>query len=170
MFRNLRFMAGRNGMDALGRLTWIACIALFVATAISHNFIVYLCAAALLLCSVFRMFSRNLDRRYLENQRFLKILDHTRYFFRDFGWKSRSFFTETGRKIRYGTNRRQQAKKERAKEREVKKAQREQLRQEKKIYRYFSCPQCGQSVRIPRGHGKVEITCPKCSAVFQKRT
>ena len=31
------------------------------------------------------------------------------------------------------------------------------------------CPQCGQKIRIPRGCGKVEIHCPKCSASFIKK-
>ena len=26
-------------------------------------------------------------------------------------------------------------------------------------YRFFKCPMCKQEVRVPRGHGKIEITC-----------
>ncbi len=36
--------------------------------------------------------------------------------------------------------------------------------------RYFSCPKCRQVVRIPRGKGKVAITCPKCRERFIKKT
>lgn len=36
--------------------------------------------------------------------------------------------------------------------------------------RYFSCPKCRQVVRIPRGKGKVAITCPKCREKFIKKT
>lgn len=39
---------------------------------------------------------------------------------------------------------------------------------ERKIYRFYSCPSCSQKVRIPRGKGKVRITCPKCGAEFSK--
>ena len=28
--------------------------------------------------------------------------------------------------------------------------------------RYFDCPKCRQTVRVPRGKGKIAITCPKC--------
>ena len=28
-------------------------------------------------------------------------------------------------------------------------------------HRYFSCPKCKQSVRVPKGKGKIAITCPK---------
>lgn len=36
--------------------------------------------------------------------------------------------------------------------------------------RYFSCPQCGQTVRVPRGRGKINIHCPKCGNQFIKKT
>lgn len=37
-------------------------------------------------------------------------------------------------------------------------------------HRYFTCPRCRQSVRVPRGKGKIMITCPKCQEKFQKKT
>jgi len=37
-------------------------------------------------------------------------------------------------------------------------------------YRFFKCPDCKQQVRVPRGHGKIEITCPKCRGNFIRRT
>lgn len=37
-------------------------------------------------------------------------------------------------------------------------------------YRIFKCPGCGQKLRVPRGHGAVEVSCRKCSTVFRKRT
>ena len=37
-------------------------------------------------------------------------------------------------------------------------------------HRYFSCPKCRQTVRVPRHKGKVAITCPKCSERFIKKT
>lgn len=43
------------------------------------------------------------------------------------------------------------------------------LRQ-RKDYRIYSCPSCRQKVRIPKGKGKVEITCPKCAAKFSRRS
>ena len=39
-----------------------------------------------------------------------------------------------------------------------------------KQYRYFHCPGCRQTVRVPRGKGKINIRCPKCSCQFIKRT
>lgn len=36
--------------------------------------------------------------------------------------------------------------------------------------RYFKCPKCSQLVRVPRGKGKISITCPKCREKFIKKT
>ena len=36
--------------------------------------------------------------------------------------------------------------------------------------RYFTCPRCRQTVRVPRHKGKIAITCPKCKERFQRRT
>lgn len=39
-----------------------------------------------------------------------------------------------------------------------------------KEHRYFRCPQCRQTVRVPRGRGKINIRCPKCNRQFIKKT
>lgn len=33
-------------------------------------------------------------------------------------------------------------------------------------YRYFKCPQCKQSLRAPRGKGKISVTCAGCGHKF----
>lgn len=38
---------------------------------------------------------------------------------------------------------------------------------EARAYKHLSCPSCGQRVRIPRGKGKVRVTCPSCHARFE---
>ena len=37
-------------------------------------------------------------------------------------------------------------------------------------HKYFSCPKCRQSVRVPRGKGKIAITCPKCREKFFRKS
>ena len=37
-------------------------------------------------------------------------------------------------------------------------------------HRYYDCPRCRQQVRVPRGKGKISITCPKCREKFIKKT
>lgn len=39
-----------------------------------------------------------------------------------------------------------------------------------RTHKIFSCPDCGQKIRIPRHKGKVEITCPKCKVKFVEKT
>lgn len=37
-------------------------------------------------------------------------------------------------------------------------------------HRYYDCPRCRQQVRVPRGKGKISITCPKCKEKFIRKT
>jgi hypothetical protein len=39
-----------------------------------------------------------------------------------------------------------------------------------KTHRYFSCPNCKQSLRLPKGKGKIIIICPKCKTEFKGKT
>ena len=36
--------------------------------------------------------------------------------------------------------------------------------------RYFDCPKCRQLVRVPRGKGKIAITCPRCKEKIIRKT
>jgi len=39
-----------------------------------------------------------------------------------------------------------------------------------KEHRHYDCPKCRQPVRVPRGKGKIAITCPKCKEKFIRKT
>lgn len=39
-----------------------------------------------------------------------------------------------------------------------------------RYYHYYRCPRCRQQLRVPRGRGRIEITCPKCRAQFVKKS
>ena len=43
------------------------------------------------------------------------------------------------------------------------------LRQSKQ-YRFFKCPSCRATVRVPRGKGKIQIRCPHCGNTFLKKS
>jgi len=40
---------------------------------------------------------------------------------------------------------------------------------ERKTHKYFKC-KCGTRLRVPKGKGKIEITCPNCKTKMIKRT
>ena len=39
-----------------------------------------------------------------------------------------------------------------------------------KSYKFYTCPSCKQKIRVPRGHGNISITCPKCRTTFMGRS
>ena len=77
-----------------------------------------------------RIFSRNIQQRYAENQKFLQMTSKFRFRFN--------------------------------KEKD--------LMKQRKTHHIYSCPGCGQKIRIPKGKGKIEIECPKCHTKFVKRS
>ncbi len=122
-----RFMAGRNGVDTLGKVSLYTSLILILLSGLLFKFpaaaaIVDFAGIALLIYSYFRMFSRNISKRYEENRRFQKRFQ---------------IFSKAA---------------------------------SDRTHRYYKCPSCGQTIRVPKGKGKIEIKCPKCGSAFVKRT
>ena len=127
-------MIGRYGMDQLGQfMVWavlvLIVINLFVRASLPSTILDTLELVGLI-TMYFRMFSKNVGKRYQENQVFLRM---------------RFYVTEYWRKVKFSFT-------------------------QGRTYRIVKCPNCGQKIRIPRGHGKVSIHCPKCKPDFIKKT
>lgn len=41
---------------------------------------------------------------------------------------------------------------------------------ERKQFKYFTCPNCHQQLRAPRGRGKILVTCQRCHKQFNQKT
>ena len=125
-----RFMQGRNGVDQFSQFLNIVVLVLFGLSIFIRWKVIYWSAWALLVYMYFRIFSRNIPKRSMENQKFCNM--------------------------RYDAS--------------IKWNKQKQQWQQRKIYRFYRCPMCSQKVRVPKGRGKIAITCPKCRAEFVKRS
>ena len=43
-------------------------------------------------------------------------------------------------------------------------------KKQSKDYVFFRCPGCHAMLRVPRGKGKIRVTCRKCGNAFEKKT
>lgn len=41
---------------------------------------------------------------------------------------------------------------------------------QRKQYKFFTCPGCKNKLRVPRGKGRIQITCPRCGQRFGGKT
>lgn len=71
--RMARFMYGRYGMDQLSRMINYVSFALLIITLFTNSTLIYLLALVGIIYSYYRVFSRNISRRYSENQVYLKL-------------------------------------------------------------------------------------------------
>jgi ribosomal protein S27E len=53
--------------------------------------------------------------------------------------------------------------------RQLQRSRRERRKQSGE-YRFFTCPDCRNKLRVPRGKGKLQITCPRCGQRFSGKT
>lgn len=121
-------MYGRYGLDKLNVFLMTAAVALcLVGFLVSRFFgavgaligtLTSLISYGLLFWYLFRVFSRNIEKRSLENRRYLTL----------------------------------------------------KARLTDRSNRYYRCPNCRQTVRVPRGRGKICIKCPKCGEKFVRKS
>lgn len=42
--------------------------------------------------------------------------------------------------------------------------------EQRRQYKIFKCPSCGVKLRVPRGKGKIKVTCRQCGASFEEKS
>ena len=128
--RMQRFMAGRYGNDQLNQFIFIVAIISMVLEIITRQSLFYTLTLVLLILAYVRVFSRNINKRYEENMKFMQKKD--------------AILNKFRKQKYYAAQRRN--------------------------FHIYTCPQCKQKIRIPKGKGKISITCPKCRTSFIKKS
>ncbi|MBQ3405358.1 MAG: hypothetical protein IJG63_08100 [Oscillospiraceae bacterium] len=41
---------------------------------------------------------------------------------------------------------------------------------QRRDYRFFKCPGCKNTLRVPKNRGRIQITCPKCGERFERKS
>lgn len=125
-----RFMMGRYGTDEFSKFLLGSSVALMVLNLFLRLGLLNTVVMVLLVYVYFRMFSKNIQKRYEENRRYLQL-------------KGKVFG-------RFEKEKR--------------------MAEDRKVNHIYKCPTCKQKIRVPRGKGKICITCPKCRTEFTKKS
>ena len=157
-----RFMVGRYGSDQLSRFLMFLSVVMLRLNMIfrSRTPIFYFLVWALIIYSYFRMFSKNIEKRYNENTRYLQLKEKVMNWFRNRRSSGKYYNSSASNRDSYQNY--NQAYHNAQSGSHTMRSDRE--------HRIFRCPSCDQRVRVPRGRGKIEITCPRCGQTFVKRS
>jgi len=150
------FQQQRRGIDELSRTMLIAALVLSIIGMIVSKsvgwirIVLSLLSGALLVLIVIRMTSKNFSKRYQENMKYLTYETAVKdWFRRTFRAKSANGAYKAPRVKRAGKN---------------------PTWAELKQFKYLICPQCAQRLRVPRGKGRIRVTCTHCGNVFETRS
>ena len=149
-----QFMSRRNGPDQLARDVFILAVVLIVLSLPFGSFFLTLGLVAIIY-AYFRMFSSNRDARGRENSAYLQKrhalavklhLSNVKNPFAGMGAAGQQAAAEAARR-----------------------SQKVAAKAADKDHKYLKCPKCKQEIRVPKGAGKIRITCPKCQEKFEKK-
>lgn len=136
------FMSRRNGPDQLSRDALILALVVIIISLFfsgTVRTVLFTLGVVVMLYSYFRLFSSKVADRSRENEAYLQKR------------------TEVLGKISGPFKKASQAGATAAKH------------AKDKDHRYFACPKCHQQVRVPKGAGKIRVTCPKCGEKFERK-
>ena len=140
------FMSGRYGVDELGRVLAGGSLALMILSVLFSKYsglrsLLYTLSLIGFGYTIYRIVSTDFSKRREENQKAMRWLS-------DFGQKTNL--------TKYWERFQRWFQRER------------RIFSQRKDYHFYSCPNCHQTIRMPRGKGRVEITCPRCHEKFTK--
>ena len=150
------FQQQNRGLDELNRAMLIAALVLsiigmFLSSVGGWIRIVFTgLGAVLLVLMVVRMTSKNTAKRYQENLKYLTAETAVKDWFR------RTFHKKGAAGQTYA--------------RRGKRARKNPTFSEMRQYKYLICPQCARRLRVPRGKGRIRVTCTNCGNVFETRS
>ena len=148
------FMKGRNGADELTIVMGFAGIIIAMIGSMARIQWLSWIAIAVIVIGVLRGLSKNIDARRKENEAFVA------------GSAKVPGLGKFVASLGGGTAAASTSKEdfERAK-RTAKK-----MWKGRKTTAYLKCPNCGQMLSVPKGKGKIRVTCPKCHAKMETRS
>lgn len=138
-------MMGRYGFDAFSQGLLVASIIVVVINFLLHSSILSVMALFLMLLAIVRMFSRDHASRAKENHVYESLMVKPR------AWWARM-------------NAQADDRRRRAQQRDATKKAPAGAGVARE-YEFFICEQCGQRLTVPKGKGRLKVTCPTCGNV-----
>ncbi len=148
------FMKGRNGADELTIVMGFAGIVIAMIGSMTRIQWLSWIAIAVIVIGVLRGLSKNTDARRKENKAFVAATANVPGLGK--------FVASLGGGAAAASTSKEDF--ERAK-RTAKK-----MWKGRKTTAYLKCPNCGQMLSVPKGKGKIRVTCPKCHAKMETRS
>ena len=154
------FMKGRYGVDDLSLAIGTVGVALALVGTIFSLREVSLVALVILVLDLARAFSKNFDARRREN-------DAYRSFVRKIPMVGERLAGGGPSGAASGRASARSAQKEDLK-RQARTAKK--MWKERKTKAFLKCPKCGTMLSVPKGKGRLIVTCPKCHAKMETRS
>jgi len=123
-------MTGRYGPDQLGITMTVTSLVIYFLYGLLAFTPLMIVSYVILILAVFRIMSRNIQRRRAENDRFIR-----------YWWPVKTKISRVKTEL-----------------------------SQRKTHKFFKCPSCRNNLRVPKGKGTLQITCPKCGERFIKKT
>ncbi|WP_242877050.1 hypothetical protein [Alkaliphilus peptidifermentans] len=125
-----KFMVGRYGADQLSIFLLIVSMIITLISRITGSSILMTISYIPLILTGYRMLSKDLKKRSMENYKFAIFVSPIYSKFKKVQYRIKDF----------------------------------------KTHKYYRCAKCKTTLRVPRGKGKILITCTRCKDKFTRET